>query len=220
MQFVPGSHAIPYDADVATKMDLLIRQIAQSQHTSPPTVKVLATQQLGPHSYLISVDVNPVDGTRPFRAWTQVIQSPLAPTGAYSLTLYQVMLPQTLSPEQGNLAVKALLGGYRPNSQVITAEMGADRARSDQTVAEFQRRTAQNQAITDNYMATSQRQFDIQQRNFAADDYALLGNTVVRDRDYNEHGLVGDNLAEALTEADPNRFQEVPPSQYVRGVDY
>ena len=49
-------------------------------------------------------------------------------------------------------------------------------------------------------------------RSFAADDYALLGNTVVRDRDFNEHGLASDNLADALTKADPDRFQEVPPA--------
>jgi hypothetical protein len=48
----------------------------------------------------------------------------------------------------------------------------------------------------------------------------LLGNTVVRDRDFNEHGLASDNLADALTQADPNRFEEVPPSQYIKGVDY
>ena len=68
--------------------------------------------------------------------------------------------------------------------------------------------------------STMRRAFDSQQRSFAADDYALLGNTVVRDRDYSEHGLVSDNLADALTQADPNRFQEVPPSQYIKGVDY
>jgi hypothetical protein len=69
-------------------------------------------------------------------------------------------------------------------------------------------------------MANSQRMADASQRSFAADDYALLGNTVVRDRDFSAHGLVSDNLADALTQADPNRFQEVPPSQYIKGVDY
>jgi len=66
----------------------------------------------------------------------------------------------------------------------------------------------------------SDQSFDSQERGFAADDYALLGNTVVRDRDFSEHGLASDNLADALTQADPNRFQEVPPSQCVKGVDY
>ena len=79
---------------------------------------------------------------------------------------------------------------------------------------------AQTHAIVNGYITNSERAADAQQRSFAADDYALLGNTVVRDRDFSEHGLVSDNLADALTQADPNRFQEVPPSQYVKGVDY
>ena len=36
------------------------------------------------------------------------------------------------------------------------------------------------------------------------------------------HGgrAVINSVADALTQADPNRFQEVPPSQYIKGVDY
>jgi hypothetical protein len=220
MQFVPGSHAIPYDADVATKMNLIVAQNAQRQHQSPPAVKVLATQQLAGNSYLISADVNPSDGSMPLRAWTQVVLSPLSPMGMYSLTLYQVILPQQGSIEQGNAMVKALFSGHKMNQQRVMAEMAADKANSDQAVAAIQRKTAENQAIADGYVAASRRAFDAQQRSFAADDYALLGNTVVRDRDFNEHGLASDNLADALVQADPNRFQEVPPSEYVKGVDY
>jgi hypothetical protein len=136
------------------------------------------------------------------------------------MTLFQVLLPQTMSNDQGNAAAKALFTGYQANNQQIAAEMAADKANSDQAIAAIQRRTAENQAMTDSVLAANRRAFDSQQRSFAADDYALLGNTVVRDRDFNEHGLASDNLADALTKADPDRFQEVPPSQYVKGVDY
>jgi hypothetical protein len=219
-QRLPGMHAIPYDADIATKLTLSINQNAQLQHKAPPTVKWLATQQVATNNYIIVDDVTPSDGSTPFRAWTQIFVGPLNPMGAYAMTLFQIMLTQQQSADQGNATVKALFGGYQANAQKIMAQLAADKANTDNIVEQFQRRSAANQAITDNYIANSQRSFDSQQRSFAADDYALLGNTVVRDRDFSEHGLVSDNLADALTQADPNRFQEVPPSQYVKGVDY
>jgi hypothetical protein len=205
-QIGQGSHAIPYDADAASKLNLITTQNAQAQHKAPPTVKLLATRQMAADSYLIVDDVTPSDGSAAFRAYTQIFASALSPAGTYSLTLYQVLLPQNLSNEQGNAAVKALFGSYQANAQRAMSEIAGA--------------TAQNQAIVNGYIANSERSADAQQRSFAADDYALLGNTVVRDRDFSEHGLVSDNLADALTQADPNRFQEVPPSQYVKGVDY
>jgi hypothetical protein len=164
------------------------------------------THQDAANNYLIVDDVTPANGSVPFRAYTQIVVSPLSPAGTYYFTLYQVLLPQNLSSDQGDAAVKAFFASYKADTQRAMAELAAG--------------NAANQAITNSYIATSERMADASQRSFAADDYALLGNTVVRDRDFSEHGLVSDNLADALTQADPNRFQEVPPSQYIKGVDY
>jgi hypothetical protein len=205
-QIGKGSHAIAYDADIVTKFNLITTQNAQSQRVAPPTVKLLATRPMGTDGYLIVDDVTPSDGSAPFRAYTQIFVSALSPAGTYSLTMYQVLLPQNMSNDQGNAAVKALFGSYKADAQ--------------RAISEIAGANAQTQNIVNGYVANSQRIADAQQRSFAADDYALLGNTVVRDRDFSEHGLVSDNLADALTQADPNRFQEVPPSQYIKGVDY
>jgi hypothetical protein len=206
MQLGKGTHAIAYDADIVSKLNLIATQNAQLQNRAPPTVKLVGTHQDAPNNYLIIDDVTPGDGSVPFRAWTQILVSPLSAAGTYYLTLYQVLLPQSLSTDQGNAAVRAFFASYHADTQRATAELAAG--------------NAQTQQITSSYMANSQRMADASQRSFAADDYALLGNTVVRDRDFSAHGLVSDNLADALTQADPNRFQEVPPSQYIKGVDY
>ena len=50
-------------------------------------------------------------------------------------------------------------------------------------------------------------------------DY-LRGTTVIHDTELNGHGRVSDDVADALVHADPNRFEVVPPSQYVQGIDY
>jgi hypothetical protein len=44
--------------------------------------------------------------------------------------------------------------------------------------------------------------------------------TVIRDTDLNAHGTVSNDLADALVDANPNRFKEVSPSEYVKGIDY
>jgi hypothetical protein len=217
---LPGARAIPYGADGATIQNLLTTQTAQMQHQTPPTVQILDAQQVAAGNYMVIASVSPSDGSTPFRAWTQIFVGPISPTGIYTLTMYQILLPLQVSADQANAAVKGLFGSYKANDQAIMAELANDQANTDRVVANFQRQSAANQAATERVVAASQRAFDSQSRSFAADDYALLGNTVVRDRDFNEHGLVSDNLADALTQADPNRFQEVPPSQYVQGVDY
>ncbi len=220
LQRLPAMHAIPYSADIATKMDLVNKQASQLQHKSPPAVKVIATDHGAGNNYLLVEDVSPSDGSPPFQAWTQIVVSPLGANGSYGMTLYQVLLPQQLSPDQANAIVKALLGGYHANNQQIMAQLAKDQAVNNQIVDQFQRQSAAMQHATDSLVAANERAFDAQARSFAADDNALLGNTVVRDRDYNAHGVISDNLADALTQADPNRFQEVPASQYVKGVDY
>jgi hypothetical protein len=68
--------------------------------------------------------------------------------------------------------------------------------------------------------ASYQRRQDMQDRQFAEFDNGLLNNTVVFDKELNGHGTVSIDLADALVQADPNRFQEVTASDYVKGIDY
>jgi hypothetical protein len=194
---LPGARAIPYGADGATIQNLLSTQTAQMQHKTPPTVQTLDRQQVAAGNYLVAASVSPSDGSTPFRAWTQIFVGPISSRGTYTLTMYQILLPLQVSADQATAAVKALFGSYKANDQAIMAELANDQANTDRVVANFQRQSAANQAATERAVAASQRGFDSQSRSFAADDYA-----------------------DALTQADPNRFQEVPPSQYVQGVDY
>ena len=70
------------------------------------------------------------------------------------------------------------------------------------------------------HFSVADRRQDAQDRQFQAFDNNLLDRTVIRDTDLNGHGTVSNDLADALVEANPNRFQEVPPSEYVKGIDY
>ena len=212
--------AIPYDADAATKMSLQTQQISKLQHKAPPTVQTLKVQELSAGTYVLVQNVSPSDGSTPFQAWTEMTAGPMASQGLYTLFMYQILLPQNLTDTQSTAAAKALFDSYHANAQVAQQELAADKASTDKAIAAIQAKTAQNQQQTDMILAANERSFRASQQSFAADDNQLLGNTVIRDRDYNAHGVVSDNLAAALTQADPNRFQEVPASQYVQGVDF
>jgi hypothetical protein len=54
-------------------------------------------------------------------------------------------------------------------------------------------------------------------RDAAAVDSNINGATIVRDREYKAHGNT--DIADALVDANPNRFQVVPQDEWVKGVD-
>jgi hypothetical protein len=76
------------------------------------------------------------------------------------------------------------------------------------------------QAASDQQFAAFQRSQDAQERQFQAFDNNLLDRTVIRDTDLNALGTVSNDLADALVDANPNRFQEVSLSEYVKSIDY
>lgn len=48
----------------------------------------------------------------------------------------------------------------------------------------------------------------------------LRNQTVIVDAREGGHARTSDQLADLLMQTDPNRFQAVPTSQYIRGIDY
>jgi hypothetical protein len=202
MRPLAGQFSIAYSADLVTKFKLLTMQAAQQQHAPPPSITILDSQSLSAQSALIVASVS--DAGAVSVQWSQLSVSPLT-SGIYTITLYQVTMPQQIATQNSNV-VGAIFHSYSANAQVAQGELKADYDR-DTSAANAQ-------------MGVNRRAFMASEQTFAADDNALLGNTVVRDRDFNEHGVVSDNLADALVQADPNRFQEVPANQYVPGVDF
>jgi hypothetical protein len=87
-------------------------------------------------------------------------------------------------------------------------------------VAQIHADTQASQQITETTVARMERNQDSQDRQFQAFDNNLLDRTVIRDNDLNGDGTVSNDLAQALIKANPDRFQEVSPSDYVQGIDY
>jgi hypothetical protein len=150
-------------------------------------------------------NIGAIDGQSPSRSLVDIGIGPLDNFGAYTIFLYTISFPQSVA-EQSQATVTAIFHSYKVNQDVAIAEIRADARKVQQ--------------FTDSTVGDMRRRQDAQDRQFQAFDNNLLDRTVIRDTDLNGHGTVSNDLADALVEANPNRFQEVPPSEYVKGIDY
>ena len=219
----PGTAAsfvdIPYGTDAASTFKSALTQFLQKHGKSPPTIEIVDSKVVGPKEALVSARMGAVDGQGPTSALVDIGIGPSDNQASYLITLYIISFPQELA-QQSQATVVAMLHSYKVNQDVALAQIHADSQKSQeataQTLAEMRRR----QAASDQQFAAFQRSQDAQERQFQAFDNNLLDRTVIRDSDLNAHGTVSNDLADALIDANPNRFQEVSPSEYVKGIDY
>lgn len=197
--------AIPHGTDAANAFKSVIAQLYQKRGKAPPTIDIVDTKRLSPQESVVVANIGAIDGQSPTRSLVDIGIGPLDSLGAYTIFLYTISFPQPLA-EQSQATVTAIFHSYKVNQDVAVAENRADA----QKVQQF----------TENTVGDMRRRQDAQDRQFQAFDNNLLDRTVIRDSDLNGHGTVSNDLADALVEANPNRFQEVPPSQYVKGIDY
>jgi hypothetical protein len=197
--------AIPHGTDAATAFKSTIAQLYQKQGKAPPTIDIVDTQHLSPQESVVVANIGAIDGQSPMRSLIDIGIGPLDNFGGYTIILYTISFPQTIAA-QSQATVTAIFHSYKVNQAVATAEIHTD----SQKVQQF----------TQGTVGDMRRRQDVQDRQFQAFDNNLLDRTVIRDTDLNGHGTVSNDVADALVEANPNRFQEVPPSEYVKGIDY
>jgi hypothetical protein len=214
-----GFVSIPYGTDAANTFKAAFTQFLQKHGKSPPTIEIVDAKSVGPRESLVSAQIGAVDGQGPTTALIDIGIGPSGNQASYLITLYVISFPQELAL-QSQATVAAILHSHKVNQDVALAQIRADTQKNqeltNQTLAEMRRR----QAASDQQFAAFQRRQDVQERQFQAFDNNLLDRTVIRDTDLNAHGTVSNDLADALIDANPNRFQEVPPSDYVKGIDY
>jgi hypothetical protein len=219
----PGTAAsfvdIPYGTDGANTFKAAYTQFLQKHGKSPPTIEIVDSSAVGPKEALVSARIGAVDGQGPTLALVDIGIGPPDNQASYVITVYIIGVPQDLA-QQSQATVVAMLHSYKANQDVASAQIRADSQKTQQftaqTLAEMQRR----QAASDQQFAAFQRSQDAEERQFQAFDNNLLDRTVIRDTDLNAHGTVSNDLADALVNANPNRFQEVSASDYVKGIDY
>jgi len=204
----PGNFvAIPFGTpgDVAYKQ--VVAQLSQKQHKPAPAinyslVKPMPSQGAGKNYFMLGNITTP---TGPVATWIEVMEGTMGPAGAWLLNIFQVSVPQAYADQEAN-TVGSMFSTYKTNDAVIMGQISADEKTTQQ--------------ITNNFMQTSKTMMDASNRSFQAEDNYIRGTTVISDGALNAHGTVDDDVAQALIAADPNRFQAVPTSQFVKGIDY
>ena len=158
-------------------------------------------------NYMFLGDVDRHDGSG---LQTTVIQAIMSAPNPQLLGSYQITVLQLIGPPQvmqQEVATDAeMFSSYHPNSKVI---VGA-------AVQALQQIHAQDLANAANF---NQQMSSIDLQSQGMSDL-LRGETVFKDNDTGFRYRGPDNLASALQNANPNRFETVPLSQYIQGVDY
>jgi hypothetical protein len=200
-----GPVVIPYGTDGADTFKSLIAQLYQKQGKAPPTVDIVGSKSTSAQETVVVANIGSIDGQSPTRSLIDLGIGPLDSMGDYTIFLYTISIPQQLAA-QSQATVTAIFHSYKVNQDVALAQIHAD--------------TQGVQQFTETTVSRMNRNQDIQDRQFQAFDNNLLDRTVIRDNDLNGDGTVSNDLAQALIESNPDRFQEVPPSDYVQGIDY
>jgi len=201
--------SVPYNADPATALQSIFAQGAAVQHKAAPTWHIAKVEDIGRNgirNYALTGTVDLPDGRGTMHAWVWMNWTPkMNAYGPYMITVSDILLPDSLMGSVGPL-VDRISHSYGVNNRAQIAEIGSD--------------VGAGEAITGNFIRTSQRSLDAMDRQTAAFADTLLDNSVVLDKYEHAHGRVDDDLASALVAADPDRYQVVNGSDYWKGIDY
>jgi len=213
---VPGAHAyannisiVPFGTEPIAMYTSVVEQVEKKQHNPPPAIHISKVQP-GPNnqdgtSWILFGDYDRHDGHGPMTLRAQVRWGRPNSQGFYTLQLYEIAGPPA-SPAAQDATVMAVFKSYNANSLLIAQQMVAQGRQNWQTAQQF--------------VARAQRNEDLSERNTQAFSNILLNQTVVRDTEYNAHGTFDNDFSSALIKSNPDRFQEVPPSEFVKGIDY
>ena len=210
----PGNFiAVPYSADAATLFIQGSEQIAQKLRLPPPTITIQSTRILplqnsllgGGKNFAVYGLVDAHDGRGAQAMVTQMIVTPPQALGAYQVTVFEITAPPRVMAND-TATITEIYKNYNRNTQFVMAAVSAQTEQSEM-------REQQN-------LDAMSQQSDQSERSTAAFSNILLDQTFVRNTQTGEHFTVSNQRADWLTRHDPYLFEDVPESDYIKGVDY
>jgi len=158
--------------------------------------------------------------------------------GGYTVVLHHCLLPNALAEREKD-TVTAMIASWKLNAEVINRQMeeaSRQKAASDQAILAQGQQAVANikaigerarirndavQAANDAQHAGYWAQQDNNARNAQGFSNYQRDQTVIRDvQNPDTHATVWNQTAGWLERAFPNRIEEVPVSQYIKGQDY
>ncbi len=204
----PNFVAVPISADPATAFKSATAQLAQKNGKQPPTINISKVQELpiqGGKSNFLYGDIDLHDGNGPQSLVAQAISTPPQQFGSWQMTVFHFQAPPKIMAEE-RATVAAIFPNYSRNSAFVNAKI--------------------NQQIQVGIEQTNQFVHDVQVHMDNSDRFTagmsdfLRNQTVIVDTQEGGHARTSDQLADLLMQTSPDRFQAVPTSQYIRGIDY
>ena len=205
----PGNFvAIPFGTDPASAFKAAMTQLAQKARKQAPAIDISKLQEIplqgGKNEFLFG-DIDVHDGQGKQYLLAQMISTPPQPMGTWQITLFLMYGPQQVMGQEGG-TIAAIFPSYNRNSKLV----------SSMANAQIQQGIAQ----TNQFMNTVAQYTDSSDRLTAGMSNLLRDQTVVVDTQTGGHATTSDDLAGALINANPSRFQSVSPSGYIPGIDY
>jgi len=204
----PRFVSIPYSTDPASAYKSALTQLGAKAGKPAPDIDVSSVRPLplqgGKSNFLYgNIDVHDGQGKQFFVA--QVISTMPQQMGTWQMTVFQIYGPQQTMATEGN-TIGAIFSSYSRNSAFVN------------TVVNNQ--IAQGIAQTNQFVGNVARITDSSDRMTAGMSNILRDQTVVLDTQNGGHATTSDGLAGLLIDANPNRFEAVPTSDYIKGIDY
>jgi hypothetical protein len=215
---MPGRLAYPFGGDVFTAYSNIVNQSRANQHLPAATFHLNNSTPLGGGAIQVAFDVDLHDGFG-VRSATARLQEIAGAGGTWALGFSNSSLPKTIEAAE-NATLLAVIQSASQDSTVVKAEQGAVM----NGIAAAAARSNANAAAADQRRVASAQAFDASMDNIDSQSKAMqnytLDRTQIQDNEVNGRATVSDGLADALIKTDPNRYQVVPPSQFLKGVDY
>ena len=200
--------AIPYGTDPASAFKAAMSQLSQKARKQPPDIDISKVQEIplqGGKNEMLYGDIDVHDGHGKQYLVAQMISTTPQVMGAWQITLFIVYGPQQVMGEEAG-TIAAIFPSYNRNSKLV----------SSMANAQIQQGIAQ----TNQFVNTVAQYTDSSDRLTAGMSNMLRDQTVVVDTQTGGHATTSDDLAGALINANPSRFQSVSPSGYIPGIDY
>ncbi len=205
----PGNFvAIPYGTDPASAYKAAMTQLSQKARKQVPDIDITKVQEIplqGGKNELLYGDMDVHDGQGKQYLLAQMISTTPQQMGAWQITLFLMYGPTQVMGQEA-ATISAIFPSYNRNSKLV----------SDISNAQI----AQGIAQTNQFVNTVQQYTDSSDRLTAGMSNMLRDQTVVVDTQTGGHATTSDDLAGALINANPSRFQSVSPSGYISGIDY
>jgi len=217
---LPGKElAAPYGMEPFELMKSISDQINAKQNKPPATTELISATPSGGKCTNLKMRVDQHDGKGMMYVESAMcVMAPYMP-GSYAVTVNQLAIPESrMAADMATM--RAMNASYQVNNGVVNAEAKQNVQQMQAAADQAQRNVAGMEAASQSRMESMRRMEDGSARRTQAFSNYLREQSVVKDNDWNAHGTIDNDAAEALVKADPNRFEYVPTQDYLKGIDY